>query len=150
MQNYSALTAAWNAGGVPTGATGTTLTAGMTTAQKIAAVNSWTLPSAQKAIVPVYAIINAILPADFLALSALQLQQITLLFGGNQQVDASPGTTIRAVFQSIFSGKSTTLNNLGALVAPFDNATRAWVTAPTGGNLVGVVTQTDCDAAGLS
>jgi N-methylhydantoinase B/oxoprolinase/acetone carboxylase alpha subunit len=149
MAYYDALKAAWNAQGIPAGASGTAITGAMTTAQKIAAVNSWTLPSAQRAVLSVNAIINAIVPADFIALSQLQLSQMTLLLGGNQSVDASPGTTIRAVFQSIFAGKGTTLGQLGALVAPYDNATVQWVTAAGGGALHQLITQTDCDAAGL-
>jgi hypothetical protein len=41
---YATLIAAWNAGGVPQGANGTPITDGMATADKRAAVNSWTVP----------------------------------------------------------------------------------------------------------
>ena len=45
MGDYGALIAAWNsATQPPTGVTGTALTSGMTTAQKLAAVNGWTVP----------------------------------------------------------------------------------------------------------
>lgn len=97
-----------------------------TTAQKLTAINTATVASAQPAILSVNAIINAIASADFLTLTALQLQQMAFLMAGSTSVNASPGTTIRAVFQSVFSGKATTLANLSALVAPFDNATIPW------------------------
>lgn len=127
MAYYTALIDAWNsATQPPVGVTGTALT-GLTTAQKLAAINAWTVAgSQQKSILSVNAIINAILPADMLSLTATQLQIMALLLAGNGTVDASPGTTIRGVFQSIFSGKTTTLNALSALVAPFDTPTRPW------------------------
>lgn len=97
-----------------------------TTAQKLASINAMTVAAAQPAVLSVTAIINAIASADFLALTALQLQQMTFLLAGGASVNASPGTTIRAVFQNIFASKATTLANLSALVSPFDNATTPW------------------------
>ena len=146
---YAALITAWNgATQPPTGVTGTALTGGMTTAQKVAAVNAWTVPAAQPAILNVTSVLNAIASADFLALTATQIAQMQLLLmsGANGTVNASPGTTVRAVFQSIFAGKTTTLANLSALVSPYDNATELWVTA--NGYGTGINTN-DAAAAGL-
>lgn len=50
MAYYTALIAAWNgATQPPTGVTGTGLTGGMTTAQKLAAVNGWTVTGSSPA-----------------------------------------------------------------------------------------------------
>lgn len=148
--SYAALVSAWNnATQPPPGVTGTGLNAGMTTAQKLAAVNAWTVPNPQPAILNVTAVLNAIASADFLALTTSQIGQMQLLLqaGGDGIVNASPGTTVRAVFQSIFAGKATTLSNLLALVSPYDNATQLWVTA----NGYGAQLQMyDVTAAGLS
>lgn len=100
-----------------------------TTAQKLAQLNAITVAAAQPAIVDVNKIKNAIVAADFTSLTQLQVSQMSFLLTGNSVVDASPGTMIRAVFQSIFAGKATTLANLSALVSPFDNATIPWTQA---------------------
>ena len=127
MAYYTALIAAWTSvTQPPAGVTGTALTGGMTTAQKLAAVNAWTVAMPQAASIPVSSIVGAILPADFLALTPLQLQQLQFLLQSSQTVSAPPGGTIRSVFATIFAGKATTLANLAALVAPFDNATQNW------------------------
>lgn len=148
MAYYTALITAWNgATQPPTGVTGTGLTSGMTTAQKLAAVNGWTVPAPQPANIPVTSIIAAIVPADFLALTALQLQQLQFLLQSSTTVFAPVGGTVRSVFGSIFTGKTTTLNNLTALVSPFDNATEPWgqsVGYPSAFNL------NDVQIAGLS
>jgi hypothetical protein len=102
---------------------------GQTTANKVIRVNAWTVATPKPALVDTTKVINAILPADFTALTALQLQQMQFLLQGKGTVDASPGTTIRAVFQTIFAGKATTLANLTALVTPYDNATKLWLVA---------------------
>jgi hypothetical protein len=139
MSYYTILINAWN--GVvqpPTGVTGTGLTVGMTTQQKLDAVNAWTVVgAAQKCIIPVYQIINAIAPADFLALTATQLSQLQLLLNAGT-VDVSPGTTIRAIFQSMFVGKTTTINNLVALVKSFDSPPVLWWQANGYGSPFGV------------
>jgi hypothetical protein len=148
MAYYTALIAAWNSGTQPpAGVTGTALT-GLTTANKIIAVNGWTIPAtAQKAILTPSSILNAIVFADLAALTQLQVTQLTLLLQGSQ-VDASVGTSIRAGIQALFAGKTQTLNNLAALVAPFDNPTQPWWKAATGGALNGPVSQSDLTAAG--
>lgn len=114
MAYYDALIAKW-----------ATLNPG-TTAAKLTQLNAITVAAAQPAILTVNSIINAIVAADLLSLTAVQLAAMQLLLQGNGSVNGSPGTTVRNVFQSIFSGKATTLANLAALVAPFDNATVPW------------------------
>lgn len=128
MAYYTALTTAWNGAQPPAGVTGTALTAGMTTAQKLAAVNAWTVAAPKAAILSPSQILNAVVFADLAALTQLTLTQLTLLLAGSS-VDASIGTPIRAGIQAIFAGKTATLANLGALVAPFDNATALWTLA---------------------
>jgi uncharacterized protein (DUF697 family) len=131
---YDALIAKW-----------ATLTPG-TTQQKLAQLNATTVASPQKAILAPSAILNAVVFADLASLTALQVSQLTLLLQGSQ-VDASAGTSIRTGIQALFSGKTTTLANLAALVAPYDNATISWGTANGYGALITLV---DVNAAGLS
>lgn len=114
MTDYTALITKW-----------ATLNPG-TTQAKLDQINAITVVAAQPAILSVNKVINAIVPADFTGLTSLQLQQMMLLLGGGSTVDASPGTTIRSVFQTIFSGKTTTLGNLSALISPFDSAVTPW------------------------
>jgi hypothetical protein len=109
MAYYDALIAKW-----------ATLTPG-TTAQKLTQINALTVQSAPNglAILSPSAILNAIVFADLVALSQLQIAQLTLLLQGSA-VDASIGTSIRLGIQTLFSGKTQTLSNLAALVAPSD------------------------------
>lgn len=130
MSNYTALIAAWNnATQPPPGVIGTALTVGMTTAQKLVAVNAWVVAAPQTPNIPVSSIVGAIVPADYTALTTLQLQQLQFLLQGAQTVFAPIGGTIRSVFSTIFAGKTTTLANLAALVATYDNATQNWCAA---------------------
>jgi hypothetical protein len=152
MAYYTVLIAAWNSGTQPpAGVTGAALTGGMSTVQKLAAVNAWTVSAPQPANIPVPRIVGAILPADFMSLTALQLQQMQFLLQTGDTVFAPLGGTIRSVFGTIFAGKATTLANLAALVAPYDNATQNWCAAnnyPYNGN-VGNLSLPDCSNAGL-
>lgn len=135
MAYYDALIAKW-----------ATLTPG-TTAAKLAQLNAVTVAgSAQKALIAPSAVLNAIVFADLAALTALQVSQLTLLLQGGT-IDASAGTSIRAGIQALFAGKTTTLANLGALVASFDSPTIPWGRANGYGD---VITQNDLNGAGLS
>lgn len=118
-----------------------------TTAAKLAQLNAIAVAAAQPAILSVDKVKNAIVAADFTSLTQLQISQMTFLLTGKDSVDASPGTMIRTVFQSIFAGKATTLANLAALVAPFDNATVPWWQA---NNYPRAFDLGDCTAAGVS
>ncbi len=115
MAYYDALIAHWP-----------TLTPG-TTAAKLAQLNGQTVAGAAvPAFLDVNAIINAILPADLLSLSAIQLQQMQFVLQGRGTVNASAGTAVRNVFSSIFSGKATTLAALTALITPYDTPSVPW------------------------
>lgn len=96
------------------------------TAQKLAQLNAatGTGPAVPAKLSP-SAILNAIVFADLALLTQLQVTQLTLLLQGNE-VDASPGTSIRLGIQALFAGKTQTLNQLGALVAPYDTPTIPW------------------------
>lgn len=114
MAYYDALVTKW-----------ATLSPG-TTAAKLAQVNALTVTgSAVKAVLPPSAILNAIVFSDLAALTQLQVTQLTLLLSGTD-IDASAGTPIRAGIQALFAGKTTTLANLAALVAPFDSPSIPW------------------------
>jgi len=142
MAYYTALINQWNAI--------TTANPTFTTAQKLAAVNALTVATPQKAILAPSAVINACVAADLAALTAGQIALFALLLAGSS-VDASQGTTIRAGVAAIFAGKTTTLANLTALVAPFDNATTPWWQMPVaqgGGGLSSSVSASDLLAAG--
>lgn len=116
----------WTAG-KPVGATGATFVVGDSIATKLAAINGWTVSKGapDRALIDPSAVLNAIVPADLAALTQLQTLQFSLLLSGSQ-IDASQGTTIRAGVQSLFAGKTTTLANLGTLVAPYDSPSWLW------------------------
>lgn len=157
MSYYTNLINAWNgATQPPTGVTGTGLSSNDTTLQKIAKVNAWTVVGpALTPNIPVTNIIASILSSDFLALTALQLQEMQFVLqggdGGNGAVYAPVGGTVRNVFASIFSGKATTLSNLTALVNQYDAPAIPWTTASNGGALSSVtISSVDTNAAGLA
>ena len=143
MAYYTALIAKW-----------ATLTPG-TTAQKLTQINTLTVQTAAngKAILAPSDILNAIVFADLAALTQLQVTQLTLLLQGSV-VDASVGSSIRTGIQALFAGKTQTLANLSALVAPYDAPlTIPWwqaTVAQGGGGLIGQVGLGDCNNAGLS
>jgi hypothetical protein len=155
MSTYTALIAAWNSvTQPPAGVTGVGLSSSMTTAQKLTAIDGWTVPTGVplKAIFSPSVILNAIVPADLASLTATQVSFLTLVLQGST-VDGSAGTTVRAAIQNIFTGKTTTLSNLGALVAPFDNPTMPWweaTVAQGGGGLSSPVSNNDLVATGLT
>ena len=147
MAYYDALAAVW-AAGRPSNATGTPFSAGMDAAGKLAAVNSWQVPKDEPdpALLEPSAILNAIVPADLAALTQIQVLFLSMLLSG-ARVDASQGTTIRTAVQTIFAGKTQTLQNLGALVAPFDNPREPWWQA---NGYSSPISETDIEAAGLA
>lgn len=97
-----------------------------TTAEKLAAINEATVtgPAIPCLLTPSQ-IINAIVFTDLAALAQLQVSQLALLLSG-ANVDASPNTPIRLGIQALFAGKTATLTQLGALVAPYDSPTILW------------------------
>lgn len=102
--------------------------AGMTDPQILAALNALTVPNPQKAILRASDIVNAIVAADLAAVAATasNLQLILIGLSGGTNIDASPGTTTRLIFQTIFASHAGTLAALAALVTPFDTATKPW------------------------
>jgi hypothetical protein len=139
MAYYDALIAKWG-----------TLTG--TTAQKLTAVNALTVAAPQKVMLSPSMIINACVFSDLAGLTQLQVSQLALLLSGST-IDASVGTSIRSGIQALFAGKTQTLANLAALVAPYDNATIPWwqaTVAQGGGGLSSLVSQGDLTAAGIS
>lgn len=143
MANYAALVAKW-----------ATLTPG-TTQQKLDQINALTVAgTAVPAVIPPNKIVNAIVPADLIALATPQLLALLIiLWGSTGGVDGSPGTTTREAFKLIFVGKAATLAALNALVLPFDTPQVPWWQAPVpagGGGLSSPVNNNDLLAAGLS
>jgi len=112
MAYYDALKAKW-------------ATLSGTTAQKFAALSIATVAQPAPAILTPSQILNACVFADLAGLTQLQVSQLSLLLSGGS-VNASIGSAIRLGIQTIFAGKTQTLANLSALVAPFDNATIFW------------------------
>jgi hypothetical protein len=136
MAYYDAFVAQW-----------ATLTPG-TTSVKLAQLNAETVAAtSQKALLQPSQILNAVVFADLAGLTQLQVSQLALLLAGSQ-VDASVGTSIRAGIQALFAGKTQTLANLGALVAPFDTppAIPWW----QGNSYPRPFTLVDCTLAGVS
>ena len=117
-----------------------------TTAAKLAQLNAQTVTVNNKALLQPSDIINAIVFADLVALTQLQVSQLTLLLQGSS-IDASAGTSIRAGIQALFSGKATTLSNLAALIAPFDNVNIPWWESA---GYTRPFVLADCTAAGVS
>lgn len=80
MAYYTALIAAWTAGTVPNGVTGSALT-GQTTANKLVNINAWTITG----VIPATfyctgaEVFNAIDKTEFLALAATQQQNLLLM-----------------------------------------------------------------------
>ena len=58
--------------------------------------------------------VGAIVAADFLALTALQLQQLAFIFLNNQTLDGT-NPNIRSIVATIFAGKTTSLTNFAAI-----------------------------------
>lgn len=130
MAYYDALIAKWPS------------VTGANTQAKLDNLNGQTVAVPQKALLAVNDVVNAIAAADVLSLTATQCAQLQLLIGGRDIVDASPGTNIRAAFQSLFVGKATTLAALSALVTPYDtgsNNTQPWTLANGYSRLLGLV-----------
>lgn len=157
MAYYTALIAAWNgATQPPTGVVGTGLTGGMTTAQKITAVNGWTVTGS---IPTTYfttgdAILNCINYGEFKLLTSTEQNNLLALcrtpgqlMGGSAQLTHMVAGMIIDYFQTLHPGPIT----IAALTAlaqalPWWQAT----VAGGGGGLVAPVQMSDCTQAGLS
>lgn len=151
MAYYDTLIAAWNSTTQPpAGVSGAALTAGMTTAQKLATVNAWTVVSTiNPLILRGSQIYNAIVPSEFQTLTAAQQQLVRDVFGLGDQIDVSAGTNVRTVLLSAFGAGTQTRANLAALAtgSPISWCqANGYPLAQTGG---GGLTLIDTSAAGL-
>jgi hypothetical protein len=86
------------------------------------------------------AFIGAAVPADFLALTSIQLQQLTFLFSAGTILDGT-NANIRSLIPSIFAGKNTTLTNFAAI------GTRLGSRVEVLGGIGTVVSAGDCHIA---
>jgi hypothetical protein len=125
MAYYDVFVAAWNAGGLPVGASGTPITGGMTTPQKMAALNGWTIVVAQPTIIETYKIFNALDPAEFDALSAALKTRVRDILGMGV-VDASPGTHAHTVLLAAFGAATVSRAALAAVANTFKTVTPWW------------------------
>lgn len=151
MAYYDALIAAWNgATQPPTGVTGTALTGGMTTAQKIAAVNGWTVSGTiPTAITATGAqVLNCVVWSEFAALTATQQANFLALCAGSGQLLGGSANLTRilpGMLIACFGGASGTITNLSALAKA--TVTPWWQAS---GALNGPLSTTDTTAAGLA
>lgn len=148
MAYYDVLISAWNnPTQPPPGVTGTGLTAGMTTQQKLDAVNAWMVASAAlPMIIPTYSIYNLIVRSEFNALTAAFQQSVRDIISMGT-VDASPGTQARAQMIAIFPNGTQTFANLSTLAGKFDAPQVLWTTK--NGYPPGNLSLYDAQAAGL-
>ena len=126
MAYYDALISAWNAGGKPNGATGTSITGGMSTQDKIDAVNGWLVSGdATPMIVEAHKILNAIDVTEYKALSAAQKDVVRLMLSMGS-VDVSPNTQGHALLLDTFGTCNTTKANFVAIANTFKNTIPWW------------------------
>jgi hypothetical protein len=147
---YDALIAAWNnATQPPPGVTGTGLNGSMTTAQKLATVNAWTIVGTIPAVLNVTGaqVLNCINWAEFNALTATQQANILalcnipgLLLGGSSNTAFMLDGMLLAYFTN-HSGPTIT-----ALTALAQSSITPWW--QTGAGLTSPVTAPDLLAAG--
>ncbi len=128
MAYYDALIAAWNgATQPPVGVTGAALTGGMTTQQKLDAVNAWTVSGpAVPMVIPTYIIYNAIDPTEFSNLSPASNQQLVRDILSMGTVDVSVGTSVRTRLLALFGVGTTTRANLVAAAKNYDASPVPW------------------------
>jgi len=132
MSYYTALIAAWNnATQPPPGVTGTALTAQMTTAQKLAAVNAWTVTGSAPTAFTLSGsqILNLINVTEFNALTAQQQQNILALCqvpGGLVGGSAETAFLVDGLIISYFPSNSLTL---AALTAFANSQVQLWWSA---------------------
>lgn len=127
---WDTLRAAWNgAQQPPAGVTGTGLTSSMTTEEKLAAVNAWLTAGPSRAmVIPTYKIYNAIVPSEFTSLTNAQQQLVRDILSMGQ-VDASPGTSVRARMVALFPDSTQTFANFAALAQQYDTTKVSWLVA---------------------
>lgn len=139
MAYYDALIAKW-----------ATLAPG-TTAEKLAAINALTVTGpAIPMIIKTHQIYNLIVASEFAALTAANQQLIRDILNMGE-VDASPGTKVRAMVVARFPNGTATFTALAALAAKYDTPSIPWwqgTVAQGGGGLTQPVYPSDLVAAG--
>ncbi len=127
MTNYAPLIAVWNATGLPTGVSGTPLAAGMTAAQKLAAIVAWTVVVPAQAVFSSTQVDNLITPAEYASLSESQDLELQSLFVmGQIDVSKTTGANTRGQSQAILAGSPNSLAAFNAELVPYDTATQLW------------------------
>jgi hypothetical protein len=154
MSYYTALIAAWNgATQPPTGVSGTALT-GLTTANKIIAVNGWTVTGTipTSAFFTGDAILDCINWTEFAALTATQqLNMLTLCQSSSLRSGSASLTHILpGMLLAYFNNTGPTIVALTALAAAQVQPWWQVSVANGGGGLNGPVSQSDVTLAGLS
>lgn len=132
MAYYTALITAWNgATQPPTGVTGTALTGGMTTAQKLAAVNAWTVTG----LVPTSfftaadALLNCINYTEFNLLTAQEKSDLWGMLNVSGQLLGGSGNTshmVAGMIVDFFLTKHAGPNTIAALTALAQAVTQPW------------------------
>lgn len=129
MTDYTALITAWNgATQPPTGVTGTALTGGMTTVQKLAAVNAWNVTGAVPTsfFVTGDQLLNCINYAEFKALAATDQNNILAICRTPGNLLGGSGNTafiVDGIIIDKFPGAGPTI---AALTALAKTTTRPW------------------------
>jgi hypothetical protein len=153
---YDALIAAWNsATQPPAGVTGTAITGGMTTAQKIAAVNGWTVTGSVPTSFTVTGaqLLNCINWAEFNALTPQQQSNLLALcqvpgplLGGSGNTAHMAAGMILAYFTNLSGPTITALTALAQATVQTWAAANGYPNAQNGG---GGLTLVDAANAGL-
>lgn len=153
MSYYTALINAWNgATQPPVGVTGTGLTGGMSTQQKIDAVNGWTVTGTVPATLFVTGaqLLNCVNYAEFKALTAAQQADLMALFQVPGPLLGGSANTTHLVDGMILDYFPVAGPTIAALTALAQGTVTPWWQASTGGGLSSPVSQNDVTAAGLS
>lgn len=156
MAYYTALINAWNgATQPPTGVTGTGLTGGMTTDQKIAAVNGWTVSGA----IPTNffttgdKVLDCINWAEFAALTATQQSNVLALCTSTAPLRGGSAVLTHILPGMIVAYFPAAGATITALVALAQATVQPWWQVPVaagGAGLTSPITTSDTTVAGLT
>lgn len=117
--SYDIIVAAWNlsssgVGTLPNGISGTPL-AGLSTAAKIIAINSWIMTSSIPTSMSGNDIINCVAWSEFVALRKDQ-QETLLLLGTNGAMSLTQNSLAGGMIRAYFGDDSTTMENITSLL----------------------------------
>lgn len=156
MAYYDALIAAWN-GPIqpPVGVSGAALTAQMTTTQKIAVVNGWTVTGAVPTsfFVAGNQVLNCINYAEFKVLTATQQANLLAMLAVPGQLFGGSANTTHIVDGMIIDFFPLAGPTIAALTALAQGTVQPWWQVPVangGGGLSGQISLADTQAAGLN